>query len=380
MLKNKLVYIKTKNVSSIVECKGQIIDNGSNIFIDTYNLGRIISTKIKVVDLFDEVGLEGIIYYNTFDEGFSLFNIISKKYEKVEYLSEIIHLIEPVQEYRANILALDIEKDKKMETIYLAPVTLTNLIYRPTGENLEIYLKGLLNEAKDSGLYAVVVIDKNSSNPLPIPSPYKQWFFNGGTMGVYVDGVFVPEDKYIINMNDNTIQFKDFPTGLPIDSKIEFTFFNTIDNLKIYKNRFISTREQRVFELDFIYTLGLHSVEVYVNGIKQPDECYTESSPTSVTLNATIPENSEVVIQAGKLVPRDSVFYEDFESRTISAIEDNVRITTYPKDKSGKIRSLEEHFDSNNRVILRVAKFDGIEVKRETLKYNEDGSIIIRAE
>ena len=382
MLANPLTYIElvNKKITDIPIKKGQVINDTLNkkIYVDSYNMGRMITTKIVVTDIFDEVGLVDKLYYKPIDSKFYVFNLTSSSYTEVEYLTEVIHIIEPVSVYKGATLILDSENEShELVPTNMAPVSLTNLIYRPSGENLEVYLRGLANEVADSGMYKVVIVDANTSHPLPIPVPHDRWFANGGTMGVYVDGVFIPSDKYDIKLPDNTIEFDDYPEGLPTDSKVEFAFYDTLDNMSIKKNRFISTKNQTVFNLDFTYTLGLNSVEVYVNGIKQPNECYEETNANTITLNGIIPERSEVVIQAGKLVPSTPEFYEDFETRSITWESDTLRVTKYPKDKVGRIRSLEETFDSNNRVILRVAKINDIEVKRETLVYKDDGSVVI---
>lgn len=386
MLSNPLFYTELKNdqlISSIKEVKGQIIYDryNSRVYIDTYNIGRILTTKVIICDIMDDRGEENILYYNIFDNKFFVFNTHSNTYNEVQYLTEIIHIIEPIKKYRATSLIIPIkDSNNTIREEHAAPVTMTNIVYRPSGENLEVYLQGLLNESKDTGRYNIMIVDKDTSNPLPISTPTDNWFVVGGSMAIYIDGVFIDQNRYDINILENTVSFSDFPDGFPVGTKIEFCYFDTLNNIKINKQKFISERDQIIFKLDFIYTIGMNSVEVYINGIKQPVSSYIESSPTSITLKSTIPEGSEVFIQAGKLVPSEPEFYDDFESKIIYPIIDNKRITKYHRGKDGSVRILEEHFDEQERVILKIAKVNNIIVKQERINYNDDGSIVIIAE
>lgn len=253
----------------------------------------------------------------------------------------------------------------------IIPITSSELVMRPSGENIEDSLVDAEREIVNglNPYYRTVTATSDNQKVFIIPLPYSNFLNDGNTFEIYVNKVkkTVTTD-YTIDYVNYTVTLA---TAVNKASVIEYIFYYNADQMSISQEVIISRDKVRTYTLSNSFIPGANRVSLYINGVKQPKQAFTEVNKNTITLNGDIPKESIIMVEIGTLKNNSASFYDYFnEDCTVKTTASNITVT-YPQDVFGKTRKIIKDLDSSKRVIKETAYINNIAVAVRNVSYND---------
>lgn len=346
---------------------GQIIycRDTSNVYSDTYDGHRHLSDFLIKVDNIANIVSPDIkkLYLNEADNKLYRYDI--NEWIEINSIIEIFDLIADQEDIMSGYLTYD-------SRLFL-PVTSSSTVLRPDGSDLELAIQHSETEIKNilDPYRRKIIPDIDNKTTYPLPLPYKSYLAEGNEISLYKNGVLLTEGKdYTIDKENSTVTFFD---PVPLNTDIETVFHYIPNDMDIKQEYWIADKDQIEFELKSArYLVGKNMTSLYINGIKQPKQSYTELTPTTFKLNNTVPKGSVILLEIGKLVVRFDTFYSYFSNKVEVYDEETKTKTITVNLNNGHKNIITQTFDDKGRVITEVATIDGIEVSTQRINYNNN--------
>lgn len=254
----------------------------------------------------------------------------------------------------------------------ITPITSSELVIRPSGEDVECSLLKAETEIKNNlnPYYRYYYPSTDNSTVFIIPLPYERYLADGNTFALFINKVKKElNTDYTINYAAGTITL---PTGVPIATLFEFIFYYNTDSMNIKQEVIISVDKVRAYTLSrYTYEVGSDRLSIYINGIKQPKQAYTETSSNSFTLNGDIPKESIIMVEIGKLQNNSNTFFEYFKEDKVVTRTSSTITTVYSTDDYGRTRKIVQDLDSSGRIIRETAFINNAQVAVRNISYND---------
>lgn len=346
---------------------GQIIycRDTSNVYSDTYDGHRHLSDFLIKVDNIANIASPDIkkLYLNEADNKLYRYDI--NEWIEINSIIEIFDLIADQEDIMSGYLTYD-------SRLFL-PVTSSSTVLRPDGSDLELAIQHNETEIKNilDPYRRKIIPDVDNKTTYPLPLPYKSYLAEGNEISLYKNGVLLTEGRdYTIDKENSTVTFFD---PVPLNTDIETVFHYIPNDMDIKQEYWIADKDQIEFELKSArYLVGKNMTSLYINGIKQPKQSYTELTPTTFKLNNTVPKGSVILLEIGKLVVRFDTFYNYFSNKVEVYDEETKTKTITVNLNDGHKNIITQTFDDKGRVITEVATIDGIEVSTQRINYNNN--------
>lgn len=358
--KDQLHALKVRN-GQVILCSDII---PPEIYYDQSNGQRQQTNKLVILDNLDlgSIGDSTTAYYNKADSSFYIYQL--GLWELVTDTSDLVYTLFEADELVAGIL----QKNNKR----IAAVSMSTISYRPDGETVEEALDYLEYQVacELDPYYRNILIETNPQSVFNIPLPYKRFLTDGNLMTILVDAQVLPISEYSVAYETGVLTLNNpiFP-----GQQLNAIFHYLKNDMMIGQEIFTAAKDQVLFTfVNHTYQPGRNMVSLYVNGIKQPNQAFTEISSNQVKLNGIVPKNSNVLFEVGKIVPAKHEFF-NFETKTTKTLANGSLVETFNYG-DGAIREVTTSYDLSKRPILKIAKYNGVEVGRLTITYNADGS------
>ncbi len=356
-----------KELKNVPIRSGQIIycRDTSNVYSDTYDGHRHLSDFfIKVESLTDVINPDlKKLYLNKADNKLYRYDI--NEWIEVNTIIEIFDMIADQEDILSGYLTYN-------NRTFL-PVTSSATVLRPDGSSMEQTLEENETEIKNilDPYRRKIHPDDDTKTTYPLPLPYQSYLVEGNTFSLYKNGALLTEGiDYTVDKTNGTVTFTD-----PITKNTDIdTVFHYINNsLDVKQEYWIAEKDQIEFELKTCrYLVGKNMTSLFINGIKQPKQSYTELSPTRFKLNNTVPKGTIVLLEVGKLVVNFDTFYSYFANKTEVYNEEAKTKTITVNLEDGHKNVITQTFDDKGRVITEVATIDGITISTQRINYSNN--------